>query len=62
MDDAVAIDKQVLGETLAGTDRPLVIASVLGLVPAAKPGLLITSTIWVSKAGRRALNACPRTG
>ena len=45
MEDAVAIDIaaiQVFGETLAGTDRPLVIASVLGLVPSAKPGLLIT--------------------
>jgi nucleoside-diphosphate-sugar epimerase len=45
MDAAVAIDKaalQVMGEELTGTDRPLVIASVLGLVPAAKPGSLIT--------------------
>ena len=45
MDDAVAFDIaaiRTLGEALAGTDRPLVIASVLGLVPAEKPGLLIT--------------------
>ena len=45
MDDAVAFDIaaiRTLGEALAGTDRPLVIASVLGLVPAAKPGFLVT--------------------
>lgn len=57
MDDAVAIDSaaiQVLGETLAGTDRPLVIASVLGLVPAAKPGSLITELDMGSTG--RALN------
>jgi nucleoside-diphosphate-sugar epimerase len=45
MDVAVALDSaaiRALGEALARTGRPLVIASVLGLVPAAKPGALIT--------------------
>jgi nucleoside-diphosphate-sugar epimerase len=45
MDVAVALDSaaiQALGEALAGTDRPLVIASVLALVPAAKPGVPTT--------------------
>jgi nucleoside-diphosphate-sugar epimerase len=54
---AVALDRaaiQALGEALAGTDRPLVIASVLALVPAAKPGLLTTERDFGDEG--RALN------
>jgi nucleoside-diphosphate-sugar epimerase len=57
MDDAVAIDRaaiRTLGEALGGSDRPMVIASVLALVPAATPGSLITE-IDRGTAGR-ALN------
>jgi nucleoside-diphosphate-sugar epimerase len=57
MDEAVALDRaaiQAIGEALAGTDRPLVVASVLALVPAARPGLLTTERDFGDEG--RALN------